>query len=536
MSSEEKVEFHQLLLKSLSELDSRTPFGLNLYTAVKKFGRGIASGGTCIYGGWVSTVKSGVCGHPYRGSPDYEACGLKGVHRCNPVIFGESSEKKLSGTKPGKGACIKAEGDSSSMTWSCLKAAYGDSDGNIDIEQFRKHLKNIGGNSRYLGEYLAQATEIIENHCSKNSDEFCFENASESSCQRLKNSFFEKTSANPALIGCRQQHEILLEDAKNSLESNRKILEIYFPLIEESQGWKKIKEMKMVAEILKDESFWSYRCNPYDIIENNRLSLKKLGRKSCLAKKNMLENKVINHTPWGAMSLGERAEKISKLAKDSYADIKAHTKKNISKSGVFNPVEKANGNVFHKDITPDVAACFIYHETKGSLHPFKYNYTYCNKVTRSSAFGLGQITRSTLKDIVDTNNGSNLPLVTPEAKKFYWPGYSEEPMDGEDIYRYMSFSPKFQVELVMRILNRKAKVANSYYGDKYSLKSLVGAYYGCDRTKAFCQKSIKKYFDDIESCVKCFGGGGLASNCYYVLEKCQSQDCKEAKRTGRFSP
>ena len=530
LSFEKKIEFHYLLLQSLSESDSKTPFNMNLYTFVKEVFRGIASKKSCIYGGWVSTTTSGVCRHPFRGNKEYQVCGLKGVHRCNPIFFGDNDEKSFAESKKGRGVCVEAHGDSSSMTWACIKSAYGPN-GNIDVERFRDYLKTLEGNSRYLGEYLIRATEIVEDHCSENSDDFCAQNLSRTHCERLRRSFFEKTSANPALIACRSKHEILLESGNDSLEENRKILEVYFPLIEESQSWKKIKETALASEILKDKGFWPHRCNPYDIIESNRPGFKELGRKPCSIQKNILEETIAGQTPWGKMSLGERAERIYRLSQESHADIKNYTQGYVSKSGTFSQREKSDGNVFHRDINPAMATCFIYHETEGSLNPFIYNYTYCHRKTRrSTAYGLGQITRLTLKDIVEINS-RNLPFVTPEAKKFTWPGYSEEPMSGEDIHRYMSFSPKFQTELVLRILNRKAKIASSEYG----LGALVGGYLGCNN-KESCKKKKKRYVDNVQTCIKCFREGRSASDCYYVLEKCQSQDCREARDKGEFSP
>ena len=537
LSLEKKVEFHRLLITSLSESDSRTSFDPKLYSSFKKNFRGIASRESCIYGGWVSTMNSGVCRHPYKGNKKYQACGLRGVHRCNPLIFGESDKKSFSGSQEGKGICVKARRDnSSSITWACIKAAYG-SDDSIDLELFRKHLKTLKGDSRYLGEYLAEATEIIEKHCPKKSDNFCGENIVLNNCQKLRNSFFAKTNASPALIGCRNRHEILLGEVKNSFSDGRKALEIYFPLLEESREWKSIREMGEVSKYLSDETlFWPHLCNPQQILRGNLLNFKELKYHSCFMKKKLLEKKMIEQTPWGSMSLGERAERIHTLADESYVDIKTSTKDFISKSGVFNDREKIDGNVFHRDANPAMAACFIYQESKGRLNPFVYTNSACKNIRLYTSYGLGQITLSTLQDISEMNDGSNLPLVTAESQHFYWhQEHSKEPMNGKDIHRYMGFSPRFQTELVLRIINRKAKVANTRYKDKYGIKNLVGRYYGCNIKKQYCRNVMKKYIDNIRSCMGCFREGRPASDCYYALEKCESQDCKKAVRKGEFS-
>ena len=539
LSVEKKTEFHRLLLKSLSEADSKARINPKAYTVTGGIFRGIASRKACVYGGWISSTREGVCRHPYYVSKSYQPCGMKGVHRCNPAIFGGSNEKSFPGSKPGKGICVEAKNrnsDSSSMTWACIKAAYG-SGGGIDVERFRNHLRDLSGDSRYLGEYLAHATQIVEEHCSENADDFCVESAPERSCKRLRDSFFHQTAANPALIGCRGgDHEILLGKAYESIFDAQRATKVYFPLIEESQAWKKIRDMERVTGMLRDENFWNLRCNPYDIIRNNRIPLKRKGYRRCRMGKNLLEESMIAKTPWGSMSLGDRAEKIHQLTQDSFQAVKTSTPNLVVKSREFKGAERIDGNVFHGEINPDVASCFMYHETKGHLHPFKYNYTYCYKKTTSTAYGLGQITRSTLEDLLNFNDGSNLPMVTPEAKKFFWPGDTEEEMDGEDIHRYMNLSPKFQTELVLRILNRKAKVVNKNYKDNYTLEYLIRGYYGCNRATKKCRDGTKKYYESVRPCVECFQKGRPASDCYYIMEKCGSDDCKEAVARGDFTP
>ena len=72
-------------------------------------------GNSCIYGGWVSTVGGEGCRHPYSGSDRYAPCGLHGVHRCNPLIFGESDRESFPGSNPGKGICVESENENSSF-------------------------------------------------------------------------------------------------------------------------------------------------------------------------------------------------------------------------------------------------------------------------------------------------------------------------------------------------------------------------------------------------------------------------------------
>ena len=517
LSLKEKTELHNLLLKNLSGLDSKTSMNPKLYTSAQKHFREIASERKCIYGGWISTVKSGSCRHPYKGTKKYQLCGLKNVHRCNPIIFGESDQNSVSGSNPGKGPCVRATVESSSITWACIKSAYGSS-GKVDVEKFRRHLLNLEGNKRYLGEYLAMAAEIIENHCDGNSNDFCIKNMPRNSCHKLQKSFFSETSANPSLIACRTREEILLEEIEIVNLEIKKTLDIYFPLIEESKIWEKIKNEKQAVYNFKSEEFWKHPCNPYSILFGHQPLLKKT--KNCNKEKTLLEEKMIGETSWGSISLNERAERIYQLAHESYEDIKVATKREtgsfISKLGKFKHEERNDGNIFHDQIKPDVAACVIYHETKDFLHPFKYNYTFCQKRTFSTAYGLGQITQTTLKGFVDVNGGSNLPLITDEAKKFYWPGYSEEAMDGEDIYRFMSLSPKFQVELVLRILNEKAKYDR--VDNMSDFRKLVDRYYGCNEKYKTCRESKKLYIKNVNSCVKCFRKGRPASDCYGVVE------------------
>ena len=495
-----------------------------------------ASGTSCIYGGWISSMGGGDCLHPYNGNQNYQACGLQGVHRCNPHIFGESDQGSFPGSHPGRGVCVKSKReDSASITWACIKSAYGSSDGEgIDLKYFHDGLEDIEGKEHYLGRYLLEATGIVEEYCQKAPDNFCTQ--SSGICDDLKRSFFDKTSSNPALIVYGNQHKILLENINDFPEGDQKRWDISFPLVEESRVWKNIQQNESVMERFWDGKFWSYWCNPYDILEKNQLKLLRLGYRSCLKKKNLLERQMINLTPWGAMTLGQRAKRIYQLAKESYADIKATATNFVSKSGVFRPDEMHDGDVFHKDVVPAMAACFAYHETKGVLSPIKRSYSYCGSYGGSKAYGLGQITLLTLKDILYMNNGSNLPFSTPESKKFAWHGHSEEIMDGEEIHHYMNFSPKFQMELVLRVLNRKAKVANHLKGNRYNLAHLVRRYYGCSRDDVSCQKEFEKYLRSVSSCLKCFDKGHSASDCYYNLEKCESSDCKRARRKGNYSP
>ena len=518
LSYGEKMEFHGLLLKSLSELDSGTAFDPNLYTLRGGVSRGIASSAKCVYGGWISIMRGGKCRHPAGRNDDYDYCGMSGVNRCNPVIFGESGQNSVPGSRKGRGVCVKARTNSESITWACIKSAYG-SDGNIDIEKFRRHLQNLEGNERYLGEYLAMAAEIVENHCNKNSDNFCAKNDSGNSCNQLRMSFFERTGANPALIACKTRSEILLEDIERDISENvsatKEILDIYFPLIEESRVWREIKEEKYVADKFKDEGFWTHRCNPYEILKGHQAEFKRA--KGCNRNKTELEEELLGQTPWAAMSLGERADKIYELAKESFEDIKVATVDArgsfVTKLGRISENERNDGNIFHEHISPEIAACFVYHETKNYLHPLKYNFTFCHRRSTSTAYGLGQVTRSTLEDYMNVNKGSNLPMITPEAKKFYWSGHSEEIMSGEDIYRYMALSPKFQMELVLRILNEKAKYIRSRDKDNF-VNYLVGRYYGCNDQDSFCRRSKDAYIKNVSNCRRCFEKGYPASDCY----------------------
>ena len=528
----EKVEFHHLLLKGVAERDSNTRLGLQRYSRAPENGmpsRGIASEKkSCIYGGWISKMKYGVCEHPYRNRDKvgYDPCGLRGVHRCNPVLFGESDEGSVEGSKPGRGMCVKASDGSSGITWSCMKKAYGSEDGSIDVKRFQEHLKNLGQRDRDLGHYLAMATEIVEEHCTEGPNNFCAKySQGKTSCKQLKDSFFAKTGADPVLIECQNKTELGLDDLEGELEETfaevQGVLEIYYPLIEESHAWQRIRQEALVAEQFQENGFWPHSCSPLTILLDNEERLRN-GRK-CIKRKGQLENELLAETPWGKMSLRERAEEIYRLAKESYRDMVNAADNPVVKSGKFTYKETIDGtNIFHEYVQPELAACVAYHETEGNLHPFRYNNKVCQRPQpppkfRSKAYGLGQATRKTTRDMARIVDGSNLPLNTPEAQKYFWPGHSEEKMTGEEIYKHLIFSPKYQMELIMRMLNEKAKWEDRKYKN-YNFDMLIETYSGGDGGDT--------YNNHVKNCMKCFREGRKASDCYCELEKYVSPECK----------
>ena len=541
---EEKVEFHRLLLKAVSEGDSRTRLDIKQYSAVpigesesfgsdfldvvlRRYSSATNNEKSCIFGGWISRMKSGVCRHPYQHKSEvgYQPCGLKNVHRCNPILFGESDQGSVQGSKPGKGICVRASAHSTGITWACFKKAYGSEDGSVDVKRFRQHLNKLETVELYLGQYLATAAEIVEEHCSENPNDFCSKYLQgKQSCERLKESFFAKTGANPSLVGCLYSQSFSLEDElKSTILQAHNILKVYYPVIEESRAWQKMRQEAMVAAQFHETGFWSHRCSPLTIILDNKDRLSR--SRNCREEKAKLEDEMLAETPWGKMSLRERAEEIYRLAKDSYRDMKSAADNFITVSGNIQYADYNDGaNVFHDYVKPELAACISFHETEGSLHPFIYNNKrICDNPPRgqvSTAYGLGQATRTTTEDMKNSRKGqvNHLPLNTPEGKKLVWPGISDKEMTGEEIYNNMIFLPKFQMELVMRMINEKAKLLDMKKND-LKLDHLIEQYSGGAGSKIYNQ--------NIHSCLKCFGEGRSASDCYCELEKHVSSVCKK---------
>ena len=83
----------------------------------------------------------------------------------------------------------------------------------------------------------------------------------------------------------------------------------------------------MMAGHFDDENFWSDWCNPYDLLNENQLKLIRRGYKSCIEGKNLLEHRMIGRTPWGKMTLGERAERNPSVGRGKLFGHKSRYKK-----------------------------------------------------------------------------------------------------------------------------------------------------------------------------------------------------------------
>lgn len=242
--------------------------------------------------------------------------------------------------------------------------------------------------------------------------------------------------------------------------------------------------------VAESQDFWTGRMTPYAMVMSHRGELK--GKRSCITELRNKEQLVLQITPWGELSLLERAAKVHETAKEAFESFKAVTPDSKTRSAYANSV---NPDYRSPVITAEVAACIAYQETAGHLNPFSQNYSYCDnsKGMVSTAHGLGQMTRTTFRKMKSHPEGDQMPYNTPHS----------EVLQGKSstvAHAFISTSPHLQMEVILRTLNFEAKHArwkNPNASDSEILKMAITRY-DHDNKSAY----VKRVFEQCVPCMK----------------------------------
>lgn len=250
----------------------------------------------------------------------------------------------------------------------------------------------------------------------------------------------------------------------------------------------------------------------YAYLTANRTSLRAKGVNSCLAKKEKIQNGYLEKHPFARLNISERADKILSDAKSVINSMKSasgaknsrNTNQRRASSGRYK--DFVNGHYIDPVVTPEVSACISYQETKGNLNPYAVNYTLCNSKMTSTAHGLGQITRSTMKGLVNNPDGELLPLNTRNSSKY-------KGMSIKEVHSKMSGDVGMQLEVLMRILSSNAKFIRWKSPGLSEDEVLRRAIIQYDRDSQ--SKYIRNVFNN---CLPCMRNGGSGSKCYQTVK------------------
>ncbi len=274
--------------------------------------------------------------------------------------------------------------------------------------------------------------------------------------------------------------------------------------------------------------------DPYKIMMLYREKIK--GKKNCLNLKKNFENELLKMTSWKDTSDIERAKIIYDKSKSVFTEIKSVS----TKSEKSNQKTYRNGHYLHSILSPELASCISFRETKGSLNPLSFNYSFCAKSRnpRSTAIGLGQMTRSTMSDMIEGGRHNDLdlyplgssysnlisdPLIEIETRreklgiKLSKSEYKKMRKDNRDLYYNahspLFLSPELQIETIYRTLNEKAKLA-SIKKEENGIKDILEL-----TIYLYDQDKHKAYIPDVKSCVSCLKSGKDVKNCYKEMKE-----------------
>jgi len=279
---------------------------------------------------------------------------------------------------------------------------------------------------------------------------------------------------------------------------------------------------------------WKENCRKlgtWGCLEANLRSWKRSGYNACykrVAKHEKEFNKL-----WSEDSLSTKAKKVRSGFSKSLEMIKAHGV-SIGQGGK----RKSNyGNVqnpYYIDplVTSDVASCLAFQETHGTLSPQKVNYAICNKKGWSTAIGLGQTTRSTIRGLRSSDGKNLLPITT-------LPGSPFKGKTGTYIHSKLADNPSLQYEVILRMFNYKLKFARwqvaAYKNKKCNYKStksqnnclaLKKKLAGIKTEKDMLARAVEMYDQDNKSsylknvmnkclpCMQKLKAGGNAKSCH----------------------
>ena len=540
-----KLIFHYNLIRAMEEmeraitakeLDKSQVNTKNLLRILEKILPPTAVAGEsrppeCIWGGWPSYYNSSrrKCLPAYNSrvrarvskAMKYTSCGKRGVVRCNPVLFSADD-------CPPEGCCTKIEGpesNSPNVIRSCLLRVYGTSPGpnqfsavlenkdtstfsgskrykknrqqriikylrnagGIDIEKLLNHLNTLSNDSPLLAEYVALSAHVLQ-HCHAKKG-LCGDSYCEKIRRNIDDTSFDFISTRPCKKG-----GISLNTVKE------RFTEILYWLRDKEDVSKEIRQAENKKALLSSpyfrdfsDGFWTnHACLPHDQLKHNQKKMSSLGRGSCLADKKDMQEVMLEASSWKGLGLEERAYKIYQVAKATYREMKKAAGR---KWNIIHKVKKnhVSPHEFFPFVNPSLVSCIAFHETRGSLNPFAYNYTYCSHVPISSAHGLGQITRSTLKDAMNERRmGSVIPSqgMTRRGRIV-----RELQMDYAQAHAASSLSPEYQLELSLRILNHKAKLLPKRRRDLFGRV-----------IEAYDNDGKKIYVPTVKACYKCMNG------------------------------
>lgn len=249
--------------------------------------------------------------------------------------------------------------------------------------------------------------------------------------------------------------------------------------------------------------------NSYAHLTRMRGTLRAKGNRSCMNAKAKIEREYLAKHPYGKLSLHQRANQIHADANRVLNDMVrggGAKNKSIGTSKSSRYKNWNNGAYIDPVVTPEVAACISYQETKGNLNPYAVNYTLCNSKMTSTAHGLGQMTRSTLTNMRNNKDGNLLPLNTAHSKKYA--GKSSR-----DMHSSMSGDVNMQLEVLMRLVSSNAKFIrwkNSGLTEREVLRRAI-INYDRDAQSAY----MKNVFD---RCLPCLEQGKSGAECYQKLK------------------
>lgn len=143
---------------------------------------------------------------------------------------------------------------------------------------------------------------------------------------------------------------------------------------------------------------------------------------------------------WSGLSLEERSKEIFRHANHTYEKL---VEQGSNGRSVNDP------NEFHSDLSPAVAVCIAFIETRGTLNPHALNYTFCQSNNTSTAHGLGQMTRRTFRNMRGQGGRPNLLPLTVASEY--------DNLETDQIFGLINNDVTLQMEVLLRYANYEIK-------------------------------------------------------------------------------
>jgi hypothetical protein len=266
--------------------------------------------------------------------------------------------------------------------------------------------------------------------------------------------------------------------------------------------------------LIQSGEFWSGEGNPHDILLNNQSFWRDHGLDSfnCRTRMRVFSENLLSESSWGGTDAPSRARHIHAMSRNILNEVRTLA----DATGENSPTTNLNrdGNYYQsyinsKYIDPLIDAntmtCIALYETRHEalFNPFSLNYTYCGD-RGSTAFGLGQITRSTINGMVNNSAGNLMPFLRPESADL------RNETNGRNIQRRMSVDPNLQIESMIYIMNEKIKFVrrenrNRELSDEDIITGMIISY---------DQDGQSSYIRRVNNCRACLGSSNDPWNCY----------------------